>query len=98
MRQSKYHNVYEELNLVIFYQSSSNMSTRINQVISRNFSPYQLLEDNKELQIRKGSSSSKRMNGDELPLVPVALMFWSLPDRNSSVEHHLSEIKKKGSF
>jgi len=56
------------------------------------------LEDNKELQISKGSSSSKRMNGDELPLVPGALTFWTLPDRNSSVEHHLSVIKKKEIF
>jgi hypothetical protein len=74
------------------------MTTKISQVISRILSPYQSLEDNKELQIRKSSSSSKRMNGDELPLVPVALTFWSLPDHNSSVEHHLSEIKRKEAF
>ncbi|KEH18299.1 hypothetical protein MTR_8g015800 [Medicago truncatula] len=54
---------------------------------------YRSLEDNKELQISKSNGSSKRMNEDELPLVPVALTFWSLPDRNSNVEQHLSEIK-----
>ncbi|XP_058743583.1 ELF3-like protein 2 [Vicia villosa] len=84
---------YAELNSAILYQSPSNMSTQISQVMSRNISTYQSLEDNKELQVSTASSPSKRMKGDELPLFPLAPTFWSSPDRDSHVEHQSKVIK-----
>ncbi|CAI8608055.1 unnamed protein product [Vicia faba] len=89
----KNHHSYAELNSAILYQSPSNMSTQISQVMSRNISTYQSLEDNKELQASTASSPSKRMKGDELPLFPLAPTFWSSPDRDSHVEHQSKVIK-----
>ncbi|RHN39216.1 hypothetical protein MtrunA17_Chr8g0341451 [Medicago truncatula] len=92
----KNHYSSAELNSTILYQSPSNMSTQISHVMARNFSPYQSLEDNKELQISIANSPSKRMKRDELPLFPLAPTFWSSPDRDSIDEHqeHHSRVIK----
>lgn len=95
MEQSNYGTKNHQSNAEFMYQTpSSNMSTQISQVMSRNISNYQSYEDNKELQISRASSPSKRMKGvDELPLFPVAPTLWPSSDRDTRVENQSRVIK-----
>lgn len=89
------HHSCGEVTSAILYQSSSNMSSKMSQVMpSRNVSTYHSLEDNNKEQLQQrsiASSPSKRMKGDELPLFPMAPTFWPpqpSADHDSHAEHH----------
>ncbi|XP_061356606.1 protein HEADING DATE 3B-like [Gastrolobium bilobum] len=86
------HQSCREVNSAILYQSLSNMSSNMSQVMSRNISTYQSMKD-KESQRSTASSPSKRVKGDVLPLFPVSPTFWSSADRNTHVENQPRVIK-----
>lgn len=85
-----------DVNSGILYQNSSNMSSQMSQVMSRHvMNDNQPLED-KELQTSTGSSPSKRMKRDALPLFPIAPTFWASSDhqKEQAVEEHQPRIIK----
>ncbi|KAF7843445.1 ELF3-like protein 2 isoform X1 [Senna tora] len=78
-----------DVNSAILYQSSSNMSSQMSQVMSRHVTNNNHPSEDKELQTSTGSSPSKR-TGDALPLFPMAPTFWASSDHHKAqaVDEH----------
>ncbi|XP_028779005.1 ELF3-like protein 2 [Neltuma alba] len=72
------------VNSAILYQSSSNMSSQISQVMSRHVTNDNHTSEDKDLQTSIGSSPPKRMKGDALPLFPMAPTFWASSDQQKA--------------
>lgn len=85
-----------DVNSPLLHQGSSNMSSQMSQVMSRHVTNDNHPSEDKELQTSTGSSQSKRMKGDALPLFPTAPTFWASTDHQKAknVEDHQPPIIK----
>lgn len=84
------------VNSSILYQSTSNMSSQMSQVMSRHVTNDNHTSEDKDLQTSTGSSPPKRMKGDALPLFPMAPTFWASSDHQKAqaVKEHQPRIIK----